>query len=253
LFVFRHAVGTTERVLDALSGELSEPAVHRVRQLLVDSLGVYLYYYPAPPVRVRDLETMLAGLDFRQRMFALLAICDPHVLIRRWTTTLVRMLYLAKLPATLASMRTGACCQPQNACLDGGFVDLESLTPLSAVPDDRAIYAALQISLDGFIETVHALVGGADATSSDAESGRFDRHFIEQYVLSVIEEALAAEARSPLELDPRVRAYFSRQLSFEGLVDVLSEYYPRRDRAFERDVRGFGEFGFALLRGAARS
>lgn len=250
LCVFQHTAATTTRVVDALSGELSEPALHRIRQALVEPLAVYLYYYPASPVRVRDLEMMLAGVDFRQRMCALLAICDPDVLIRRWTTTFVRMLYLGTLPATLASLRTGACCQPQNACLDGGFVDLESLTPLGAVPDDRAVYSALQISLDGLIETVQAFLTGADPAT---ESGRFDRRFVEHYVRTVIEEALAANARPALTLDARVGAYFSRQLSLDALVSVLSAYYPRRDREFEQDVRGFGEFGFALLKAAARS
>ena len=253
LFVFRHALDTKERVLAALERELSEPAFHRASRSLADGLGVYVYRYPAPPVRVRDLESMLAGLDFRQRMFALLTICDPELLIRRWTTTFVRILYLGHLPATLASLRTGACCQPQNACLDGGFVDLDSLTPFSALPDDRAIYAALQISLDRLVETVHALLAESDPSAKSVEPHRVDRRFVEQHVLTLINEAFATQARSTLTLDPHVRSYFNSQLSFEGLVNALAAYSPPVDREFEKGVRGFGEFGFALLRAAAQA
>jgi hypothetical protein len=65
------------------------------------------------------------------------------------------------LPGALPSFRTGICCQPQNACIDGGFVDLGSLTPLSTLRDDTAVYAALQFSTESLLNTIRALVAGS--------------------------------------------------------------------------------------------
>ena len=253
LFVFRHAAETEARTIEALRRELSEPALAVIEPALAGGLGVYAYYYPAPPVRVRDVETMLAGLDFRQRMFALMSACEPGDVVRRWISTFVRILHLGMLPGTLASLRTGVCCQPQNACLDGGFVDLDSLTPFNAMPDDAAVYAGLHMSTDSLVDTVRALITGShDPTRAEGSPGRFDCRFVEQYVLGAIDEALATESRPTLTLDPRARTYFSRQQSFEALVDGLSAYYPPAAPGFSQDVQRFGEFGFALFRAACR-
>ena len=237
----------------ALEALLSKPALALAKQLLAEGLGIYVYYYPAPPVRVRDVDTLLAGLDFRQRLFALMAACEPEQAIRRWTSTFVRILQLGLLPGTLASLHTGVCCQPQNACIDGGFVDMDSLLPFAALADDAAVQAALQFSTESLLDSVGTLlVGGADSTR-DTLAGRGDRNALEDYVLTLIEDGLMLEARSGLSLDPRARAYFARRPSFEALVARLAARRAPAAPSQAAATRAFGELGLELLRTARSS
>lgn len=248
LFVFRHSTEVEEQLLENLSRELSDTALEVVKPWVACGLGVYVYYYSTPPVRARDLELLLQGFGFQQRMFGLIRMCDPEQIIRSWVRTFVRMLYLGILPGTLSSLRTGICCQPQNACIDGGFVDLDSLTSSTALRDDTALYAALQFSTESLINTVRALVvGTTDLTSPRDANGRFDIQNLNQYVLALIQDAIESEARPGLRLDVRIGRYYTPARSFEDLVGRVSVYYSASNPEFAEAARRFSELGFSLI------
>jgi hypothetical protein len=251
LFVFRHSVEVERRILEMLRLELSKAALETVEPWITAGLGVYVYYYPTTPVRVRDVESLLQGLSFQQRIFALIGICDPEQIVRRWVCCFVRMLYLGMLPGALHSFRTGICCQPQNACIDGGFVDLDSLTPVVSLRDDAAVYAALQFSTESLLSTVRALVAGStDATRPDVLDVRFDLYHLNRYVLAEIQHAIDCETRVGIKLDTRISRYYTPPRSFESLVNHLSAYYSSPNPAFTEAARKFNDFGLSLIAAA---
>jgi hypothetical protein len=249
LFVFRHTPRAQERVKRLFARELSQPAFDEVEAHLERGLGVYVYHYPAAPIRVRDIETMLIGLDFRRRMLRLLSLCDPEEIVRRWTSLFARMLHLGWVPGTLAALRTGLCCQPQNSCMDGGFVDLESIAPFGALRDDQSVFAALQLSTDSLVNTAIALLtGSAETSTSNASAPGFHHHFTERYVMYMLAEAVAAEAKPDVKLDSRVSEFFAGHRSFVSLTERLATLYPHENAEFARGAQQFGHLAKFLLR-----
>lgn len=225
--VFRHDENVCSLMAEKLRAMLDQAAFCRIEPILAEGLGVYVYFYPSPPLRARDADFMLQGLSFRPRLFALMRdVCEPEQVIERWARGFARMLLLGFLPGSLASLRSGLCCQPQNACIDGGFVDLDSVTPLTAFATDASLFAALQLSVDSLIETVRALAAGAeDPTRPETREVRIDLHYFHQFVLRAIERSLACEEREGAKIDTRVARYFAVPETFEELVKRLSGYY----------------------------
>jgi hypothetical protein len=232
LFVYRHSDEVQHMVAQSLRRSLSQAAFLAIQPQLTAGLGVYVYYYPAPPTRVRDVDFLLDGLDFRARVIALTTrVCNPDDLIRQWVRGFVRMLFLGYLPGSLASFRTGVCCQPQNACMDGGFVDLDSL----------------QFSVDSLLRTVRTLIAGSgDPTRAEGPDVRVDLHYLRQYVFFLIEEAIVSEGREALGLDSRIRGFFTPARSAADLVDRLATYYSPTTGC-ESATREAGAFGLSLL------
>lgn len=249
LVVHRHAEETTSRVRDGLRTILGADAFALAETLLAGALGVYVYHYPAAPIRAREIDALLAGLGFRERLLALLREgCDPGATIEGWVRLFVRLLYLGFLPGTLASLRTGLCCQPQNACLDGGFVDLDSLAAPAELADEAAILGSLQLGFDALLRSVRSLVTGSDEPDrAGAEEVRVDLHGIARHVWALIDAAVESEARPGLILDPTVRRWLAVPRRFDDLAALLR---PRaaRPSAFDAESRDFHAFGRALIR-----
>lgn len=247
LLVCCHPEDVLAQATEQLRHTLSSAAFHTIESLLHSGLGIYIYYYPAAATRARDVDYTLLGLDFRSRSFTLVTkVCDPDDTIRGWVRTFVRMLYLGFLPGSLASLRTGICCQPQNACIDGGFVDLDSLTAIEELPDDTAVNAALQFSTESLIRSVRTLVAGeCDPTRAESPDIRVDLHCLTQYVFALLHDALEAESRPGLRIDSRIERYFTPVLTFADLVDRLGAYYSPASE-FATAQRSFGQSGLAL-------
>ena len=251
LLILRHDEETDARVERMLAESLSAAARQRVHQLLEGRLAAYVYYYPAPPVRARDVDRLLSGLDFRQRSLALVTrVCDPDVVVGRWVELFARMLYLGYAPGAPPSRHSGICCQPQNACIDGGFVDLDSLTPLADLRDDAAVAAALQLSTESLLQAVRALLAGS--TADERGDARLIERYLTQYLAGRIAAALASEARPGLALDPRVVRCFTPAVNFEQLVQRLSACHAAPS-IFDESGRAFYDFGLALIRDARES
>jgi hypothetical protein len=249
LFVYGHTDEVREMMTGKLRRCLSGAAFETVEAALGSGLGVYVYYYPTVPARARDIDHLLQGLDFRERLIALLrAMGDPEAAVHGWVREFTRMLYLGFLPGSLASLRSGNCCQPQNACLDGGFVDLDSLTPLDELRSDTAIQAGLQLSVESLLQSARTLVAGStDPTRAESTEIRIDLHYFSQYLFSLIQAAIKTEARPGLELDARIQTYFSTPRTFEELVARLRTYYSPRSE-FDSVNQDFNELGQELLK-----
>ncbi len=229
LFVAKLPERAGEELTEKLRRALSSRAVAQIEPSIREGLAVYVYYYPSPPLRVSHLSAALPRGSFQARLTALEARVAPEAVIEEWVRQFVRILYLGFLPAALGSRGTGACCDPNNAVVDGGFVDLDSLIPIDEL--DRAGKGAL------FEETLHysfltlcdtaRLFLAKEPTRNEEHLGTdVVAKLLSRYLADRVRHALSTEARPHLRLDPRVAAYFDPSLSYASLLDRLRDYYP---------------------------
>jgi hypothetical protein len=138
-----------------------------IESLLDEGLGCYAYYYPGMPIRVRDVTVPLGGVgpnqSYRSRLEKLRAYTNPETVVSSWLDLLVRMLGLGYLPCRLGHHTIGNCLQWQNAVIDGGVVDADSIQPLSAIRDDRELRETLLAAIVWLSDTVHAFLLSSQA------------------------------------------------------------------------------------------
>jgi len=201
-----------------LQRRLTPTAFERISPNLSAGLGCYVYFYPAIPFRVRDLP----GAGFHARRAAV-ARMDPERIVRRWIGAVARILHLGYLPATMASLGTGNCLREQNAVIDGGFVDVDSIQPISEIFELNFCDDLLQtvLSLTRMIYAFLVKFRGRGQLSMD-----YGLQLVTQYVEESLRRALVEEARPQLALDPRISRYFAARSSFAELMRMLTEYYP---------------------------
>jgi hypothetical protein len=243
LLVLRHHPRTEAEYLARIRRELGDAGFARLRERCAGGLGVYVYHYPVPPVRACEAAALLARRDFRARLLTLLTFADPDVLLGRWVALFARLLYLGIIPGSLAASRTGLCCQPQNACMDGGFVDLDSLAHPASLRDDGELYGALALSFKALVDTAEVLV----LDNVDGDSG-VERQLIAEHLSHRLREALVTERRPGLFLHPRIAAFFQSVETFAGLTDMLAKRRAAGDPGFW--PAGLGDAAAARLREA---
>ena len=100
LLILRHHRRHEEALLALLETQLPK----HERTLAVDAvatgLAVVVYHYPAPPLRVRDLDGLLFGMGLTERQLAFLGAYEIDVdrLAGGWTQLFTRMLLLGFVP-----------------------------------------------------------------------------------------------------------------------------------------------------------
>ena len=113
-------------------------------------LGVLLYHFPTPPLRVlhwlqRCEPSRSAFLQAGHAHYArALALRSPMLAtLRAWVVAVARMLLLGYFPTNPLQHATGQCVQPQNMGVHGAVADLDSIAPSAAVaPADFAEFRA---------------------------------------------------------------------------------------------------------------
>jgi len=109
-------------------------------------LGVIVYFYPRLPLRVSDVE----------------ALRPAAIVVEQWMQLFAQCLLIGVLPAGLDSRGLGSCCGPQNATLDGGFVDLDSMCPVEHLATPEHLEPCLEYSLRSMTRTVALYLGQED-------------------------------------------------------------------------------------------
>jgi hypothetical protein len=226
------------RVMDRVRATVTGTALGQLEPFTRNGLGVLVNYYAGMPTRVSSLNHVLPTTSYAERHERLFELLDPDVVMRSWSRQLARLLHLGFVPATPASGRTGNMCQPQNAALDGGFFDVDSVEPICTLPGPAAVADALAASMRSFYYTVRSMLversyyhlGSAD----DVVEG-----WITSYVHTSMRRALAEEALPRVDLDPRVAQFFSADVELPDLLAALAAYHPtsslQQARAEARD------------------
>jgi hypothetical protein len=222
---------------DALVPALSERAAELVALRMAGGLGVYVYYYRNPPLRALHLDAALeskvgAHDGYRGRLAALEQRVEPRQVVADWVALVARMLALGFMPCTRASHETGQCLRSMNAVVDGGFVDLDSMQPLSALASEEELVETLLVSLKELSETVATFVlGSALPRSNLGPSPALVSHAVFALVRDELRAAMEEEARRGAVFDPRLEGVLGRRDLFSGIDHVLAALYPAAPRA----------------------
>jgi hypothetical protein len=218
---------TIARYRDQMAPFLSARVKGILGRLLADGLAAYVYFYPGLPTRAtelgdRDSLKMLGYAGRREELGAELSI---ERTFRSWMDLVGRMLAIGFMPVTLSHDRAGQMVQMQNAAADGGFMDMDSVQPLSRIADIREMITSFYRMLGDLALTTGTLFGGND-------SRRMDGLPLVQRDAAIlaVHEALASvlrreEARG-LAIDPRLKEVVFPETPFSRLDRLYGAHYP---------------------------
>jgi len=223
LLVFRWPDEARRRVWDELAPRLADRARGIVERLLQDGLACYVYHYPTLPLRLAHLRmkdvNVSAGLTYPGRVEALSSAkfgqLDVGAIIDRWLELVARMLAVGFFPKDAGSTVTGDCLQFQNAVLDGGFADVESLIAMERIGDERELHDALVRSVQELTATVCRLLLGLSAPSRELRD-RMPEMFT--FVWNDLARRVADEAKRG-SIDARLTAALSEPRSLFAQLD----------------------------------
>jgi hypothetical protein len=201
---------------------LSKRAARIVESVSAGGLGCLVYWYPCVPLRVAHLDAELASRgvvtsDHDRRRQALDELTDPRATVDSWVELVARMLVLGFLPSSIESHGTGHCLEAQNACLDGGFVDLASMKATTSVADEREFYETLLATLIDLSRTVRIFLAGdgADATA-EYWNPTLPMMLVGSRIREEIRQRVAAYADDGA-VDPRLSRFFAARSLFDEL------------------------------------
>lgn len=208
LLVHSFLPSSSEACISTLERKLHRASFDRIVALARDGLAIYVYYYPAAPVRANYWGDM--GMSqFR----AFLAAPQEDEIITSWIKLLVRLLYLGYLPYSVRNEGLGACMDFGNATLDGGFCDPDSITAIEPNTDDEFFRESVIRSLAILQNTIQMFLGLSVTSALYANIEEFAcRH----YVQHAIRAAVQSERRPGLELDER----FVGLLTIRTVADI---------------------------------
>jgi hypothetical protein len=209
---------------------LSRRAEAIARNLLESGLGVYVYYYPELPERLAQQHLTAAGAcvdhrGFQARYDALAKRREPKQVIDDWVRLFARMLGLGYLPCNLVNIGIGQCVDPNNAILDGGFADLDSLQRIADIPDNARFYETFAYSLASLAGVVQGfLVGG---TKLQFHSGMDPLSSLPIHVVCVkLGRMIEEDHANGAQFDPRILGFFASEDPLESLIILCREILP---------------------------
>lgn len=118
-----------------------------IERLISGGLGTIAYYYPGAAPRVNAIgfehpelyRELTHRISLPDRLAVLEAGYPLRETIASWLQLVSRMLALGFFPNDpYGNYLLGECIQWQNAVLDGGFVDVDSITAMRTIPGERA-------------------------------------------------------------------------------------------------------------------
>jgi hypothetical protein len=213
---------TKERVIGQLQRRMSAPALERVVPYLERGIGMFVYHYPSPPIRVtavgRPRHMWPASADMASRQNVI------DTMIPGWTRIAARLLWLGFLPSTPLAWRLGAIFDPNNSCLDGGACDIASVFPIADANHDAFVMRSLA-EIVGALRVVIARAFGIQLPElAQSYEQDFMMFSLGLWVKRAVERALDAEGRNTLSLDPRVHAVLGGDKSLPELLAIFQQY-----------------------------
>ncbi|MFI5349685.1 MAG: hypothetical protein ACHQ2Z_09085 [Elusimicrobiota bacterium] len=251
LLVYRWGTRDSATFQKRLRPALSKRAGSIVERLARGGLSSMIYYYPSLPLRTLHLAQVVAGAEPRgyrdgvrkmRRYGSFFGELEaPSVIVSRWIELTARMLALGFSPSDLSHWRDGQMLHAQNAVLDGGFVDVESLQPLSEMADDRSFYETFLLTWMDLSATVKRLLTGF-ADRADVSWPFIDLSpaylavpaLVGCHVGARLRDRLRAEARLGAEVDSRLFKALGDGGSAADLEGVLAALFDGPPESADR-------------------
>ena len=213
---------THDRVMAQLRRRMSAPALERVEPTLQRGIGMFVYHYPGPPVRVaavgRPRHMWPGSPDMASRKNVM------EKMIPGWIQIAARLLWLGFLPSTPLAWRLGAIFDPNNSCLDGGACDIASVYSIADANHDAFVMRSLA-EIVGALRVVIARAFGIQLPElAQSYEQDFMMFSLGEWVKREVEKALAAEGRDTLTLDRRIGEVLGGDKSLPELMTMFQQY-----------------------------
>ena len=197
IFCGRLPDALAETAARAISARASPRLWRKIERLAAAGLGVYVYWYPSVPLR---------AWGCRANGQAGTAMCDG------WIGLAARLLRAGFLPTTARSFGRGQCCDPQNAVVDGGFADLDSVVPIAQIGAQQDLFVAVHATIRELAATIlHVLGSDGSAAAAFGENRRMIRQ--------VVWQRLAQACRE--HADSRLTPFFDAGHSVSSMVQSM--------------------------------
>jgi hypothetical protein len=225
LLVGRWPASVGDAVIAMLEPHLSPKAVRTVKTEISAGLGVFIYFYPSVPLRVMHIQAPDATnpATLEKRMQVLRSQCQPEVTIERWTEAVSRLLILGYVATDPANLNRGYCVQPQNLCVDGGFVDVNSIRQIQSFKAQGEFKYALT-------RTVQVLSASISWFLTGTQSGvdAYLQHLPDVYYF--VWDALRTKIRTAASAGESLHPWLVDAVASEGLMqDLLRTFRPLID------------------------
>jgi hypothetical protein len=228
LFVFKFPDASVNRYSQTVRARMSEFAFKKFSNKLQDGLGVEVYFYPTVPVRVADLSSGNMKDAFGE-FLSTECVADTT---GKWARLFAELLQLRYMPYVPWHHGMGACVDFGNACLDGGFNDMLTISPFEVIPSRALLRRSLSASIRVFADTIasycNAAAGGNGLVSQDAEAAAF----AQRYAWERIREHLRSFKSEGRNVDDNLMAFLEMP-STADIVSVLREDLAQRDRKLQ--------------------
>jgi hypothetical protein len=216
LFVYELTSEHRHEYRELVRARISSAAFSRIEAKVAGGLGVEVYYYPNLPIRAADLFVS----EIKASCASALTPQALEDTFSGWIRLLAEMLHLGYMPYAPWNSGMGACVDAGNACIDGGFNDLLTITPFDSIPGEllfwRSLAASIQM-LAGSIASVCSVAMGVIPVAQLEPPLAFVA-----FVNERLREHVRAEAGSSHPVDARLRRFFETQ-SVEDVCRHLTE------------------------------
>jgi hypothetical protein len=231
LLVFKWSTEEVQKFVDSLHPQLAPHSAKVVADLVSEGLAVYVYFYPGLSNRVREFCDTLRSRPFEGFEATLLEMkehLDVEEVIGGWIKLMARMLTLGFLPSNLATQDVGQLVQVQNAVIDGGFVDCDSLQTISEVGGETEVQFTLALGLFELASTVHSFLLQKFRPFRSVGPYSFTSTLLFDWVLNRLRAEVANEQKSGAEIHPWIARVIEREQGFESLMEIFAAAYPQR-------------------------
>jgi hypothetical protein len=198
VFLGRWPAAVAERVAAELGARMAGRGLELAVAALAGGLAVYVYRYPSVPVRLAHLAVPDArrGADVAGRLAAIARHVEPRAALDGWLGLTARMLALGFVAKDPRAVVSGDCLQVQNACLDGGFADVESVVESRGL-DERALRDAVRRTAHELALDATRLLFGLATSTVDLRDRLPD-------LVAIVWADLAARVEADAPVDPRI-------------------------------------------------
>lgn len=193
----------TAQYLKSLRSYLSDRAISTLEEIVTNGLATYVYYYQNYPVRASHSDQYLGEKNSN--------------IIEKWIKNFICLLAIDLMPATLESRGYGSCCGPQNAVIDGGFVDVDSVKRISRYQNSKDLIVDLDYSLHSLRRSIAFYL-----RASDAKHGQNPTlaRIIDNYVYKFAGQLLQPmAAQFPVKFNQDIVAFFQQPRDLDELLE----------------------------------
>lgn len=182
-----------------ISSRASRSLWHKIHMLAATGLGAYVYWYPNIPLRAYQAPP--------GRRLAI-------TMAEGWINLAARLLRAGFLPTTAYSQDRGHCCDRRNAVIDGGFVDMGSVVPVTELSASPDVFIALQMTIWILAGTILGVLG-----KNKYRVGGFD--YVANMVLHLVRERLMCACGKGV--DHRMTEFFEATKNVSAVVRLLEQ------------------------------